>query len=250
MLRKRVIPSLLLKNNGLVKSVRFSKEKYVGDPINAIRLFNDKEADELVVLDIVATLKNSINYELLSRINKEAFMPLAYGGGINTVDDARTIINLGYEKVVLNSAAIKNPQLITSIANVCGSQSTIVCIDVIKTMLGNYKVYQHSTKKSLPLDPMSWAAQVEELGAGEIILYNVDRDGTFAGYDLQLIKRVSSAINIPLIALGGAKTLEDFSKAFNAGADAVAAGSMFVYHGPHKAVLITYPSSAEIDTLF
>lgn len=249
MLRRRVIPSLLLKGNGLVKSVQFKKEKYIGDPINTIRLFNDKEADELVVLDIDATVNHSINFELLSRINKEAFMPLAYGGGIKTLDEVKRIINLGYEKIVLNTAAINNPNLIENTAKVCGSQSTVVCIDVKKTILGKYKVFQHLNKKTLDINPVDWARRIEELGAGEVILHSVDMDGTFSGYDTNLIKQVASNITIPLVALGGAATVDDFSKAFIAGASAVAAGSMFVYHGPHKAVLISYPDSKVIDNL-
>jgi Imidazoleglycerol-phosphate synthase len=247
MLRKRVIPSLLLKGYGLVKTVRFNDEKYVGDPINTIRIFNDKEADELVILDVNATVDNKINFELLSRLNKEAFMPLAYGGGIKNIDEVKKIINLGYEKVVLNSAAINNPDLIEAAARICGSQSTVVCIDVKKSFLGQYKVFQHSRRKIMSIDPVKWAKDVEQLGAGEVILYDVDREGTFSGYDLTLINKVSSAISIPVVALGGARTIDDFSKAFNAGANAVSAGSMFVYHGPHKAVLISYPLSEDID---
>lgn len=249
MLRRRVIPSLLLRGNGLVKSIRFGKETYIGDPINAIRIFNDKEVDELVLFDITATDVNKINYELLSRLNKEAFMPLAYGGGIQTLDDVKRIITLGYEKVILNSAAIRDPRLIEDTAKICGSQSAVVCIDVKRSIWGKYKVFQHTTQKLLGMDPVSWAQKVEQLGAGEIILYNVDRDGTMSGYDVNLIKQVASEVAIPVVALGGARNKEDFSAALAAGADAVSAGSMFVYYGPHKAVLISYLPSEVIDTL-
>lgn len=250
MLKTRVIPSLLLKESGLVKTTKFKSAKYVGDPINAIKIFNDKETDELVVLDISASKKNHINYKLISRINKEAFMPLAYGGGIRSLDDISSILGLGYEKIVINSIAIEKPCFITKAAEICGSQSVVVCIDVKKDLLGKYRVFNHVNGRKERLNVREWAKEVEERGAGEIILYNVDREGTFSGYDLQLLSMVTTVVNIPVIALGGAGSIIDFQKAIKkGGASAVAAGSMFVYHGPHRAVLITYPDKNELQTL-
>lgn len=242
MLKIRVIPSLLIKNRGLVKTERFKNGRYVGDPINAIKIFNDKEADELVVLDILATRTKSIDFSFISRINKEAFMPLGYGGGIRTVDEVSRIIGLGYEKVILNNYALENPRLIDQAAAQCGSQSVVICIDVKKDWLGKYKVYRHSIQKNSNIDVVQWAQEAADRGAGEIILYNVDRDGTFSGYDINLLSLVSKKIKIPLVALGGAGSIEDFKLAIHEGnASAVAAGSIFVFHGPHRAVLITYP---------
>ena len=251
MLKTRVIPSLLLKNGGLVKTVKFGSPKYVGDPINAIKIFNDKEVDELVILDIEAS-KNTkgIDFDLLTRINKEAFMPLGYGGGIKNIQDAKRIFNLGYEKIIINSAALYNPKLITEISNISGNQSTVVCIDVKKNIFGKYYVFDHVKNKLTDLNPFDYVKTIEKLGAGELIVYSVDQEGTFKGYDLNLIKGVSEIVNIPVVALGGANDVEDLAKAINIGASAVSAGSMFVFHGPHHAVLITYPDKKTLKNLF
>lgn len=251
MLKTRVIPSLLIKNSGLVKTVGFKDPKYVGDPINAIKIFNDKEVDELVVIDIEATKRGSIDYSLLSRLNKEAFMPLAYGGGIKNIDDVKKILQLGYEKIIINSAALQNPKFISECAVACGSQSVVICIDSVHSLLGAYHVYDYLTRKKTKLNIEDWAKKVEELGAGEILLYSVNNEGSYSGYDLKLIKQVANSVRIPIVALGGARNVQDLRIAVKeGGASAVAAGSMFVFHGPHKAVLITYPNKKELRNLF
>jgi cyclase len=251
MIKTRVIPSLLIKNGGLVKTVRFSKVTYVGDPINAIKIFNDKEVDELVVIDIEASrLKKPPNFNLLDQVSKEAFMPLAYGGGINNLEDVRKILGLGFEKVIIDSYALSNPDFITRAANICGSQSIVICIDVKRDIFGRLSVYDYIRKRPQLVAAPEYAAQAQERGAGEIIVYSVDRDGTFEGYDVKAIKDITGKVNVPVVALGGAGTIEDFSKAVNdGGASAVAAGSIFVFHGPHRAVLITYPEKKELENL-
>jgi cyclase len=248
MLRRRVIPCLLLHNGGLVKTTRFREPKYVGDPINAVKIFNDKEVDELVLLDIDASKAGrGPNLELLSKINREAFMPLAYGGGISTLEQARAVLSLGFEKVVLNHPALSNPGLVTEISGECGSQSVAACVDVRKGMLSGASVYSHVAGKGTAREPASWAAELERLGAGEIVVNSVDRDGTLSGYDLELVGKVASAVKVPLVAMGGASSVADFASAIRAGASAVAAGAFFVFHGPHRAVLITYPPRAELE---
>jgi cyclase len=248
MLRHRVIPCLLLHNGGLVKTLKFKEPKYVGDPINAVKIFNDKEVDELVILDIDASKeKRGPNFELLSKINREAFMPLGYGGGITTVQQVRAVLNLGFEKVVLNASTLVNPGLVTQAAVECGNQSVVVCIDAKKGLLSKYSVYSHVTGKTLALDPAEHAAEMERLGAGEIVINSVDRDGTLSGYDIDLIKRVTSRVSVPVVAMGGAGSVQDFACAINiGGASAVSAGAFFVFHGPHRAVLITYPAKGEL----
>ena len=247
MLRTRVIPSLLLKNGGLVKTIKFRAPRYVGDPINAIRIFNEKEVDELVILDIDASRRGSIDFLALSRINKEAFMPLGYGGGVRAVIDVKKILALGYEKIVIDSYALELLSFVRAAADSCGSQSIVVCIDVKRDMFNRYKVYDYLRRRTLKLDPIEWSRTVEREGAGEILLNDVDREGTYAGYDLSLLSEVTSSVDIPVIALGGARNLDDLVLAVReGGASAVAAGSLFVFHGPHKAVLITYPDKAEL----
>jgi len=238
-----------LSGDGLVKTERFKNPRYIGDPINAIRIFNEKEVDELVVLDIGATKSGSINFDLLGRITKEAFMPLAYGGGITTAEEIQKILGLGFEKVIINNSALNDQRLIANAAAVCGSQSIVGCIDVNKTLLGKRVVYRHVEKKNTNIDPVLWAKELETLGAGEILLYSVDRDGTYSGYDLDLIKAVASKITIPLVALGGARGFEDFKAGISSGASAVSAGSAFVFHGPRRAVLITYPARDKLREL-
>lgn len=251
MLKTRVIPSLLIKNRGLIKTVRFNDETYLGDPINAIKIYNDKEVDELVIFDILATKRKFIDLSYISKINKEAFMPLAYGGGIRTIEDISKIIALGYEKIVLNSCALDNPDIIDQAASICGSQSVVICIDVKKDWLGKYRVYKHSSRKNTGKDVVQWAEEVEKRGAGEIILYNIDKEGTYSGYDINLISLVSSKVNIPVVALGGASCIDDLKRPVQeGGASAVAAGSIFVFHGPNRAVLITYPEKKVLKELF
>jgi len=251
MLRTRVIPSLLIRNRGLVKTVRFDKAKYVGDPINAIRIFNEKEVDELVVLDIEATKRGSIDFDFLAQINKEAFMPLGYGGGIKSVDDVQRILQLGYEKILIDSAAIDDPSIIGRCAEACGAQSVVCCIDAKKDLLGNHHVYNYRTAKALKIGIKDWAQRCVAEGAGELLVYSVDNDGAYSGYDIKLLKTITSSVSVPVVALGGARNTEDLSLAISdGGASAVAAGSMFIFYGPHKAVLITYPSRKVIESLF
>lgn len=251
MLRPRVIPCLLLKNRGLVKTVRFTNPTYVGDPLNAVRIFNEKEVDELVFLDIEASRENrSPDLEMIKDIASECFMPFAYGGGIRTLEEIKKIFALGAEKVVVNTSALNDLSLISSAAEVHGSQSIVVGIDVKKTFLKGYRVYDGSIKGLTSHHPVDYARAVEAAGAGEVLLTSVDRDGTFSGFDLELVADVSKAVNIPVVACGGASELKDFAKAVAAGASAVAAGSFFVFHGRHRAVLITYPEAQELKQLF
>ncbi|CUJ03974.1 AglZ/HisF2 family acetamidino modification protein [Achromobacter xylosoxidans] len=250
MLRTRVIPCLLLKNGGLVKTRKFKNPTYIGDPINAVRIFNEKEVDELVFLDISATAAGrEPDYELLGDIASEAFMPFAYGGGISTLEHARKLFKLGVEKVILNTSIAQSPALISQIAAEAGSQSVVVSIDVKRNLFGKYTVHSQGGTVSLDTDPVSHARSMERAGAGEILLTAIDRDGCMNGYDLPLITAVSNAVDIPVVASGGASSLHDFAQAKQAGASAVSAGSMFVFHGKHRAVLITYPAYSQLEAL-
>lgn len=251
MLQTRVIPCLLLRGRGLVKGVNFKDHQYLGDPINAVRIFNEKEVDELIFLDIVATRENRIpDLEHISNIADECYMPFTVGGGINTVEHIRDILSAGAEKVSINTAAVENPSLIREASDIFGSQSIVVSIDCKKTK-NRYEVYTHSATKSTALNPVEYAVKMEELGVGEILLTSVDREGTRGGYDIELIKMVSDEVHVPVIASGGAGKLEDFAAAVKDGnASAVAAGSFFVFHGRRKAVLISYPPKEELEKLF
>jgi cyclase len=250
-LQTRVIPCLLLRNGGLVKTVKFAKPTYVGDPVNAVRIFNEKEVDELAFLDIGATTSGSgPNFDLLADIAGEAFMPFAYGGGITTAQQAKRLFTLGVEKVVLNSALADNPALVSDVARLAGSSSVMVAMDCKRSLFGRYSVCTRSGQHDLRREPAEYARALERLGAGEILLTAIDRDGTQSGYDLDLISQVSGAVSIPVIACGGAGTLDHFQQAVARGASAVAAGSMFVFHGRHRAVLITYPSRDALLQLF
>jgi imidazole glycerol-phosphate synthase subunit HisF len=245
--RLRVIPALLIQKGGLVKSVRFKDHKYIGDPINAVKIFNEKEVDEIVLLDISATAeKRPPNIRQIQEIASEAFMPLAYGGGITKLQEIRDLITAGVEKVVLNNAAFTTPSLVSEAAKYVGSQSIVVSIDVKKNVWGKYKVYVENGSRNTGLDPADYAKQMEQAGAGELLLNGIDRDGTYKGYDTELIKMVSSAVGIPVVAIGGASNVKDFAPAVLNGASAVSAGSLFVFQGPHRAVLISYPSQAEL----
>ena len=249
MKRIRVIPVLLIHNRGLVKSVKFKDYKYVGDPINAVRIFNDKEVDELAILDIDASAENRVpDIDRIEEIVSEAFMPIAYGGGITTTDQAKKILSAGVEKLILNRSAVKNPVLVSEIAKQFGSQSVVVSIDYKKNLFGRQGVYIENGKTNSGLDPLTFARLMEEAGAGEIMLNSIERDGSFSGYDLEMIEKISRSINIPMIAVGGAASLSDFKEAVQHGASAVSAGSMFVFQRPHRAVLISYPSQQELET--
>lgn len=251
MLRTRVIPCLLLKNNGLVKTIKFKNPSYIGDPINAVKIFNDKEVDELVFLDITAsTEKRGPNFKLISEISTECFMPLGYGGGISSLNEIEQLFNLGIEKVILNSNAYTNPQLLKLAIEIFGAQSIVASMDVRKNWLTKKQtVYtlngQHNTK----INPLEYAKHMEDIGVGELIVNSIDQDGTMNGYDYHLINTIAKSIKIPIVALGGAGSIEDLRKGKDAGASALGAGSLFVYQQPHRAVLITYPSKEEIETL-
>ncbi len=247
MLKTRVIPCLLLKDGGFVKTVRFSQPRYLGDPRNIVRLFNEKEVDELVILDIDATReKRKPYFDLVRDIVSEAFMPIGYGGGITTIEDIKQLYKIGVEKVVINTQAVKKPEFIREASVRFGSQSIVASIDVKKNLFGKYKVCTESGRKKCNVSPVEHAKAMEECGAGEIILNSIDRDGLMEEYDIELIKSVTSNVSIPVIALGGAGELKNFREAVNAGASAVSAGSMFVYQGVHKAVLINYPTQKEL----
>jgi cyclase len=250
-LQKRVIPCLLLSHGGLVKTVKFKDPTYVGDPINAVRIFNEKEVDELVFLDIGATQTDSgPGFEVLADIATEAFMPFGYGGGITTSDQIKRLFALGVEKVIINTAAAVTPKLVEDAASLAGSSSVVVSIDVRRNFLGKYSVWVRSGREDVKRDPVSYAREMERLGAGEILLTAIDRDGTRQGYDLELIRIVADAVSVPVVAAGGAGTMQHLLDAAHAGASAVAAGSFFVFHGKHKAVLITYPEYHELEALF
>jgi imidazole glycerol-phosphate synthase subunit HisF len=243
----RVIPVLLMHNNGLVKSVRFKNYKYVGDPINAVKIFNEKEVDELILLDISATREGrSPGMQHITQIASEAFMPVAYGGGISSLDQIKELFQSGVEKIILNYHAVHNISLVNDAAKWAGSQSVVVSIDVKRNFLGKYRVYVKNASENTGLDPVSFVKKVESAGAGEIFLNSIDRDGTYGGYDLDLIRMISDQLNIPMIACGGASSLNDFEAALSAGASAVAAGSIFVFQRPHNAVLINYPTQSQL----
>jgi cyclase len=247
MIRPRVIPALLLKGQGLVKTVKFKDPKYLGDPINIVRIFNDKEVDELIFLDITATNeKRRPPFEALSKITSECFMPLGYGGGIRSLEDVRTLLGLGVEKVILNTAAVEMPELVTEAAAYAGSQAVVISIDVKRSLLGKYEVFTHSGLQGTGLDVVRHAQEMERRGAGELFVNSIDRDGTMQGYDLDLVRRVAQAVNTPVVACGGAGKVEHLAEAIRAGASAAAAGSMFVFQGPLRGVLISYPSQEEL----
>ena len=246
MIRPRVIPCLLLKNEGLVKTVKFKDPKYLGDPINIVRIFNDKEVDELIFLDITATVENrKPNFELLGKITSECFMPLGYGGGIREMDDVKKLLAMGVEKIVLNTSAVENPSLIRAAADYAGSQAVVISMDVKKTLLGKYEVYTRGGKKGTGLDPVKFAIEMEKQGAGELFVNSIDRDGMMQGYDLELVRRVAESVTVPVVACGGAGNIQHLAEAIQAGASAAAAGSMFVFQGPRRGVLINYPERSE-----
>ena len=253
MLTHRVIPCLLLsgKRGGLVKTLKFAKPKYVGDPINAVRIFNEKEVDELMVLDIDASIEGrGPDFEMIDQLASECFMPLCYGGGIRSAEDARTLFSLGVEKVCLQASAYRNPSIIGEIADRAGQQAVVVSIDVTRNWLGKPQLYSASGVKPLPGDWRDAVLNAIAAGAGEILLNSVHKDGTLSGPDLELIGEASRIAEVPLIATGGISSLADIRKATDAGASAVAAGAYFVFQGPHRAVLITYPRYEELRALW
>ena len=240
-----------MRRGGLVKTRLFKDAKYVGDPVNAIRIFNEKEVDELMVLDIVASKEGmEPDYRMIGQFAGECFMPLCYGGGIRTLDHAQRIFALGVEKVCLQSAALDRPAIVTEIAGQFGNQSVVVSVDVKRDWLGRPKLYQSRTGKTLGRDWLSFLRSAVDAGAGEVVLNAVDRDGEMGGYDIELIRQAAEAVSVPLIALGGAGTPDHLREAVTAGASAVAAGAMFVFYGPHRAVLISYPPYSELEKLF
>jgi len=250
MLKHRVIPALLLQDRGLVKTERFAKPRYVGDPINAIRILNDKEVDELIVLDISASRRGAEpDYDMIEAFASECFMPLCYGGGITTLEQARRLFSLGVEKVSLQTGALKDLSLITRIAERYGAQSVVVSIDVKRSLLGRYTLHAPATVRHAPSNWMEFMHAAIDAGAGEVMVNAVDRDGTMSGVDVVLVARAAEASTVPLIACGGVGSLADIRAAVDAGASAVAAGAFFVFHGPHRAVLITYPKYGDLVAL-
>ncbi len=246
----RVIPVLLVSDGYLVKPVRFKGEPYIGDPINAVRIFNEKQVDELFICDIDATVKNTgVNYTLIEEIASEAFMPVGYGGGVTSAADARRITGIGIEKVVLGTAAFTNPDAITEIADALGSSSTVVSVDARRRLTGGWDTAVERGRRKTGMSPTEAARRAQDLGAGEVLLSSIDRESSFSGFDLPLIEAVTQAVTVPVVALGGASGYDDFRPALRAGASAVAAGSMFVLNGKHRAVLISYPTPSQVRAL-
>jgi imidazole glycerol-phosphate synthase subunit HisF len=248
----RVIPVLLLRNKGLVKTFKFKDSRYVGDPFNAVKIFNEKEVDEIIILDIDASREGrEPSYTYLKEIASECFMPLSYGGGVKTIDQIKRLIQSGIEKIILNSEAIRNPGFVESAAKVFGSSTIIGAFDVKNNFWGTRQVFNHTQGKTINLDPVKHAIHLEQLGVGEIFINNVDRDGTREGYDLDLIKSITEKVNVSVIACGGCGSIQDIGAVVNnAHARAAAAGSFFVFHGKHQAVLITYPPYDVLKQLF
>jgi imidazole glycerol-phosphate synthase subunit HisF len=243
MLRTRVIPVLLLRNESLVKTVRFGKFTYVGDPCNTVRIFNELEVDELLFLDITATLEQrSPNLQVLADIANECFMPLAYGGGIRSLDDAKAVFDIGFEKIAINTYAVENPSFIEQLANIYGNQAIIASVDVKRSWWGHPQVKTHAGRQRTQYTPLEWVKTLEDLGAGEILLTDMDREGTWIGFNLELIKMISDAVNIPVIAHGGAGCVAHIGDAVHIGkASAVALGSMVVFQKEGMGVLVNFP---------
>ena len=250
MVRPRVIPCLLLQGAGLVKTVRFAKPRYIGDPINSVKLFNDLEVDELVLLDIDAARdRRAPDLDRLQAIASEAFMPIAYGGGVESPRHAEALFKRGAEKIIITTAAARNPKMLRDFVAAFGSQSIVAGIDVKSTWWRGLGAFASAGHARISGDPIALAREFEGQGAGEILVNSIDRDGTMSGYDLPLIRGIADAVRVPVIASGGAGQLDHLSQAIAAGASAVAAGSMFVYRGPHRAVLVNYPTQAQLARL-
>lgn len=250
--RIRVIPALLLKNEGLVKTIKFKDPRYVGDPRNAVKIYNEKEVDELALLDVSAGVDGKgPNFQMIEEIASECFMPLCYGGGITTLAQINKLFSIGVEKIALNTVLHSNADIVKEAVNKYGSQSILASIDVKKNFFGKYEVVTSSGRNNTKKDPVKFAVQMQELGVGEVLLNSIDRDGTMKGYDLDLVSSVASALDIPLIACGGAGSLNDMREVIKmTKVSAVAAGSMFIYHGKHNAVLINYPNQVEIKKIY
>lgn len=248
----RIIPVLLLKGKGLVKTVKFKAPRYIGDPINAVKIFNDLKADELLFLDITASIEGRcVSHELVKDIGDEAFMPFGVGGGISNIMQIEQLLKAGAEKVIISTQAVLNPNLILEASKLFGSQSIVVCMDIKKTILGKYELWIKNGYINSKKSPIELAIEFENHGAGEMIINSIDRDGSMIGYDIPIIKHISNSVSIPVIACGGAGSLEHLALGYyNGDASALAAGSMFVYHGPRNAVLINYPSKMEIKGEF
>ena len=251
MLYPRIIPTLLVHNKGLVKTVNFKDSKYVGDPINAVKIFNEKESDELMVLDIDATAENrEPDYKMIENLAAECRMPLCYGGGIKTPEQAQKIFNLGVEKIAISSSAVLNPELIREIAKEVGSQSVVVIIDVKKKLFGGYDIYINNGKKKVKKDLNSFIKEAQDYGVGEIVINSIDNDGIMKGYDFNLIEKIKPLIHVPMTVLGGAGTLDDISKLISKfGIIGCSAGSLFVFKGKYRAVLINYPNQNEKEKI-
>jgi cyclase len=249
MLKARVIPCLQLVNESLVKAVKFDKYGYIGDYINTVRIFNELEVDELCFLDIRASLENrEPNIEILHQISDECFMPLSYGGGIRTFQIAKQILSIGFEKVIVNTEAFHQPNLIPSIAEHFGNQAIVASIDVKKNFFGKYQVYINDGRKKINIDPIEWAQQLQSMGAGEILFTSMDKEGTWTGYDIDIIKKVTSSLSIPVIANGGAGCIQDIADVINnGGASAAALGSMVVYQKKGMGVLVNFPDRNDFD---
>ena len=248
--RPRIIPCLTIQENDLVKTIQFKNPRYIGDPVNSVKIFNDKGVDELCILDITASKQNKEpNFQLLQEIANEAFMPLSYGGGLRTLDQVKRIIKMGYEKVVFNTSFINNPQLIKDTVAFLGSSGVVISIDVKKNMFGKYVVYFNDGSQEVKMSLVDVIKLVEEFDAGEIIINSITNDGMMEGYDLSLIKLVSESVSVPVIAIGGARNVSDLKKAIQSGAHAVAASSMFIYYGRQKAVLITVPELSQFEAI-
>lgn len=251
MLKTRVIPCLLYEKSGLVKTVKFKAPRYIGDPINAVRIFNDKEVDELILLDISASLRGAEpNFKMIESVASECFMPLAYGGGISTLEQMRHIFRLGVEKVILNTAAWINPGLISQASREFGAQAIVVSIDFKRTFFGRHEVFINRGQKKTGTALLDYAKRMELLGAGELMISSIDRDGMMNGYAVDILSEITASVRIPVIASGGAGSLQHMKDVIEKGhVAAVAAGSMFVFSGPHKAVLITYPSRFDLESM-
>ena len=248
MLRKRIIPCLQLIDYSLVKTVKFDKPQYIGDPVNTVRIFNELEVDELCFLDIRASLeKREPNFKILTEIANECFMPLSYGGGIKDIETAKKILTIGFEKLILNTSAYFNPQLVTEISNYSGNQSVIGSIDVKKNLLGKSIVYVNDGKHKIEMNPIEWAQKLQDLGVGEIFLTSMNNEGTWSGFDVEITRKISEAVSVPVIANGGCGNLEHITDVIEKGkASAVALGSMLVYQKKGMGVLVNYPDRNEI----
>lgn len=249
-MRPRIIPFLLTSDGGLVKTVRFGKRRYVGDPINAVRIFNEKEVDELVLLDIDATVRgDGPQFAFVEEVLSEAFMPVGYGGGVVSMQQIERLFKLGVEKVVLNSILADDPQLLSEASQAFGAQSVVASLDFKRDFLGRVRAYSRGGTRKYDVDPVDLLKKWEQLGAGEVVVNSIDRDGRRQGLDLEFTARAASAVEVPLVAVGGAGELGHLDAALRAGASAVGAGSMFVFHGIHQAVLISYVDRVALAAL-